>query len=1168
MRATDKLPGCRALAAILAVFASIRHTHAATSVPSSNLDLSQLGRVAIAGDFESISLYTYEGQSENSFTSNGSQSLLMQTPGGSFQSLAMADAFITTMCPFVQMDGSVAGVVVGGNFTSLGGVQAQGIALWNQNTSAITPLPGLSGRVNSVYCDATSATVYVGGSFTGGNSTNAIAWVTGWTNLPFAGFNGPVTSITKAPNGNIVFGGLFDGLGNASTPAEQNSQVINVGSANVTATSTTNTSGFDDPRNIICKTGSEDGSGNTWLLDDDTVGSWEADFGFGFNPTLLRLYNTNQGGRGTKTFRFVALPINGIMNLTYVDSNGQNASCSADCPLSQGSTDAQDFSFVNVIGMNSFRIEISDWYGSGGGLAGIELFQDDIYSFAISDFNEPQCDGVSTTGANSTATGPWIQTPSGQSTSDYLTASLTNGTVSSNSASVIFQPNIQQPGNYSITLYTPGCIQDDTCATRGTVNITGTMTSQGSPVETTVYQTNDYDKYDEIYYGYVGDTGSSFRPTVTLTPSSGQSVPLTVVAQRVRFELITSDGGLNGLYEYNPNEAVVSTNFSSSVIDSAGMSLDTGAVVNSLAVYQQSLIVAGNLSTSGGINEIFSINTMNATALPDSGLNAPVQTLYQNGSMLYAGGNFTSSGDSSIKGLGGVAGYSLTSNAWQALGAGVNGSVSSIVPLQLNITSKDVETCLAISGSFTTVNGFGSNSSFTTAGFAVWVPSRGNWLHNLANSAVSLSGQLFTQTQVPGYGQLLAGSLSSQPQGLSNAVGLSGSGQPSLEPLGLDFNTTSSTGSSSAMRKRANTGQNVTGVSTGLFYSANNMNITVLGGNFAATASDGSEIYNLLIINDTASQVITGLSNTLDTASTFLAMDNQGPMLYAGGSVTGTVNGNNINGLVVYDLATGTIASSQPPALAGTTVSVNAIAAQPSASAVFVGGTFSNAGSLNCPSVCMYDTTSKQWMSPGTGLGGSVSAMTWASNTELIIAGNLTTGSNSTMMVTYDSKSQTYTDFAGASALPGPINALTPANSAYNQFWVAGTTTANGSAYLEKYNGTSWTSVPGLGAGSTIRGLQILSLTQNHDSNNLVAANQVLLITGAINIPSFGNASAVLFNGTDFQPFLLTNSADSGQGSVSRMFVQNPGNFLSSSGELILCFLRLLFASAWQAYFS
>ena len=352
-------------------------------VPSQNLDLSQLGRVALAGDFDAISLYTYQGQNENSFSTNGTQSVLTQMPNGAFASLGSADADILTMCQFVMKNGQSAGVVVAGNFTSFDGVEAQGIAMFNPNTSQITPLPGLSGQVMALLCDQDTNTVYVGGDFTGANSTNAVIWVgmTGWANLPFAGFNGPVSSIVQAPDGNIIFGGSFDGLGNTTTPINKNQQVVNLQTANISAGSSTTTNGFSDPTNIICKTSGQDGAGNTWLLADDTPGFWAAEMSFGYEPTMLRLWNTHEDGRGTQTFRFTAFPINGIMNFTYTDpANGQNATCDATCPLSSNTSLLYtDFYFVNVIGMNGFRIDISAWYGSGGGFDGIELFQDGKY---------------------------------------------------------------------------------------------------------------------------------------------------------------------------------------------------------------------------------------------------------------------------------------------------------------------------------------------------------------------------------------------------------------------------------------------------------------------------------------------------------------------------------------------------------------------------------------------------------------------------------------------------------------------------------------------------------------------------------------------------------------------------------------------------------------------
>ncbi|QIW96436.1 hypothetical protein AMS68_001954 [Peltaster fructicola] len=1135
------------LAAIILSFASTTYAVTPSTVPSPNLDLSQLGRVAFGGDFDSISFYTYQGQSESSFSTNGSQALLTRYPDGSFRSLAMSDAVIKTMCPFIA-NNTLQGVVVGGNFTSLGGVQAQGVALYNPNTTTVTPLPGLSGKVSALYCDAQSGTVYVGGAFTAGNSTNAMSWTTGWTNLPFAGFNGPVTSIVKSAAGNIIFGGQFDGVGNATSPKERDVQVVNIGSGTVTSSGSTSTAGFSDPRNIICKVGSQDGSGNTWLLNDNTAGYWQGAYAFGFNPTKLRLYNTQYQGRGTKSFYFEDLNSGGILAMSYTGSDGKEAYCSSNCPLPQTNSNYTDFHFTPPIGMSTFRIQIVDWYGNGGGLAGIELFQDDIYSFAVNEFNEPQCDDVSQ-GSSSTFNGPWNQTlANGQSSSDYLTLQITNQTSLNKNMTVVFQPDLRQSGNYSITMYTPGCIQDNTCATRGQVNITGTMTTSGPPVESILYQTNNYDKFDQIYYGYVDVDTSTFRPSVTLTPVLNQNVPLTVVAQRVRFEIITSSGGLNGLFEYNPNEAVVNQDFSTSTINSAGAKLSSAAMVNAVVSYNQQLIVAGNF-TGNGASNVMSIGS-NATSLPGGGLDKAVGTVYQNGSNFYMGGNFTSTADKSVTGLNGLAVYDASSNKWSPIGAGVNGTVLNIVPLPLNISSGNPENCLAITGDFQSVNAYNGNSSFTASGFAVWVPSHSNWLQNLYNADTAVDGKLISTTDVPGFSTLYGGMINIRTTGQNDAVELIGSGQPSLQSLNIkiEAGTTNNTGLS---KRSLGTGSNIntTGVYQALFYTENNLNVTVLGGSFTATSQNGTSVQNLAFINNTqSSQAISGVTG-LDQSSIIVSMDTIGTQLFAGGVLSGTIGGNSAKGLAVVDLATGTYVSPHPPALAGSDVIVNAIAAQPSTASMYVGGQFSNAGSLSCPVLCVYDTNAKNWNAPASGLSGTIGSMIWTSGTQLVIAGNFSINGDQTMMATYDTSALKYTAFTGASGLQGPIGAITAGDSQYKTWFVAGTSSTNGSTYLAKYNNGAWTTITGLGGASSVRGLQVLQLTDNHADTDLVPGSEALLITGNINIPSYGNASAVLFNGTDYQPLALTSKSDGGAGTIANIFVSNPSGLMQQSSN-------------------
>jgi hypothetical protein len=1110
-------------------------------VPSANLDLTSLGRVGLAGDFSGISLYEFEGQNENGFSTNGSQSVLSRFPDGGFATLASADAGIQAMCSFVMETGVMAGVVVGGNFTSLGGMESQGAAMFNPNTSAVIPLTGLSGQVSALLCDESTNTVYVGGNFRGANSTNAIAWVgtTGWTNLPFAGFNGPVTSISKASNGHIIFGGSFTALGNATGPTLPDQQIINISSANITSGSSSTTAGFSDPANIVCKTSGTDGAGNTWLLADNTPGFWKAEFRFGFEPTKLRLWNTHQDGRGTQTWRFTALPINGIMNFTYIDpATGRSASCSSECPLSSNaSVEYQDFHFVNVIGMNGFQVDISAWYGTGGGLDGIELFENDIFAYAINDFNEPTCADIQVA-STATQTGPWIITPSHQSFSEYLSATVTY----SESASVVFLPDIKQSGNYSVNMYTPGCIQDNTCSTRGRVNITGVMASGSGNTGFTIdiFQTNNFDKYDQIYFGYIEAGSSSFRPSVALSPVPGQNIPdMSIVAQRVGFTLISSGGGINSLFEFDPTQAVVNTaDFANSTFDQAGISLPAGAGVNALQASGSTTFVGGNFTTST-YNNVFAVTSSGTTSLTGNGLNGQVMTMFLNGTNLYVGGTFTNTSIGESTGLNNIALYDTSKATWSPLGAGVNGLVTNIVPLLMNVTANIPETVITLTGDFKQILGFGTNSSIAVTGFAVWVPSQNNWLQNLNVVTMGIDGELTASLDLPGGGSLFAGSLSSSQLGASGAVALSSG----LSSLPIHIQPSSQSQASSSLAKRDAISQNVSGVVTGLFYENGGRNVTILGGHFTATGSNGSTINNLAFINGSNSDTVTGVGSSLSNDSTILAMALQEDTLYAGGSLTGTVNGGSINGLISFNLITSSF-DTQPPALSGGIV--NAISMRPNTGDVYVGGSFSSAGSLGCPAVCVFTTSMSQWNRPGGNLGGVANTMLWASPSSLIVGGALILNGGNVSLATYDTNTQAWTAITGANSIPGPVTALAAANGDASQLWVSGIAT-NGSTYLMKFDGANWNSVGyALGSGTNIRGLQVLSLSKSHASSSLVSASQTLMLTGSVNLPGFGNASAVLFNGTTFEPFALTSTTSNTGGSLSQIFSQQESIFSSS----------------------
>ncbi|KAI9803486.1 MAG: hypothetical protein M1825_001829 [Sarcosagium campestre] len=1147
------IPACSIISTLFLSPAS--HAYDFKPIPSPNLDLSQLGRVGLAGDFEAISLYSYQGQNENH--SNGSQSVLAQFPNGAFASLVTADASIMAMCPFVMKGGELAGVVVAGNFTSLGGVAAQGAALVNPDNATVTPLEGLSGKVAAVLCDEDRNTVFFGGEFSGLNSTNALAWVgmTGWSNLPFAGLNGPVYSISKSSNGNILFGGEFSGLGNKTTgPSKKDQQVVDISSAKISDASGSESAGFDDPNSIVCNTDGQSGPGKSWLLADGQAGLWRADFSFGFRPTKLRIWNTKQPDHGTKVFRYTAFPSSGIMNLTYTDpETKQNTTCDARCPLSNDkSIEFQDFTFVNNVGMSGFQIDISDWYGSGGGLDGIQLFQDDIYAFAVNDFNEPKCANIEFGSAAKTA-GAWSRAPRANSDSDYLSLSGSNVDPS---ASVVFQPDIKQSGNYTVTIYTPGCNQDSSCAERGSVNVTGTFASgtQAASLEPTqIFQTNNFDKYDRLYEGYVDANSGSFRPSITLSPSVGQPGTKTFVAQRVRFELKSSAGGLNGLYEYNPDMSRSESDLSDSPINKAGMDLGSDAVIKALVSDGEITYVGGNFSTDD-FDNIFFIENDKTAAFDGGGLNAEISTIVKEGGSLYVGGNFTDTSRKSTRGLNRVAVYSINDKEWKPLGGGVDGTVTSIVPISLNITADKPETVITLTGAFKEVSAFDKTEAGPADGFAVWVPSKKNWLQNIDNLDVPyLQGQLVASVDVPGGSPFYAGSLSSQALRASNAVTLPISGDIGVDPLPLKIQPKQS----SSLRKRAVGGTDATGVVTGYFYSSGDRNMTILGGSFNATASDGSNAEDLVFVDHEDSDKVIGLPAGLDGDATFLTLVVDGDTLWAGGRVSGQADGADVDGLVLYDLVGKKYADIQPPPLSGDDVSVNTIAKRPSSSDVYVGGSFDSAGSLPCPSVCFF-TSESQWNRPGGGLTGSAAAMLWSSTDQLLVGGDLMINKTNVSVAVYDVKESTWSPYDKADQIPGPVTALTAGNDAVSRFWVAGTKD-DGSPFLMKYDGSDFKSAEDkFGKASKIRGLQVFSLSESHDSSDLVAASEVVLVTGELDLPNFGNASAALFDGNTVTPFILANRQGSTPGSLSQIFSEKQNFFKTGGGKLAVGFVVLI----------
>lgn len=541
------------------------------------------------------------------------------------------------------------------------------------------------------------------------------------------------------------------------------------------------------------------------------------------------------------------------------------------------------------------------------------------------------------------------------------------------------------------------------------------------------------------------------------------------------------------------------------------------------------IYVAGNFSDSK-IHHVMSITDGNVTAMPGSGLNSPVLAMATLDNFLYVGGRFTDTSDAGSTGLQHVAAYSYSSKEWSALGAGLNGPVNSIWPVGLNASTAINETILAVSGDFDQIIAFNGNPAVSVAGFAIWVPSRKDWLQNLNVTQMQFGGQL---SSVASHNNtlILAGDLATNGIIAGGAVSLLNPDDLQLIPLSMKINHKNSS----------------TGLITGAYDTSSNRNLTIYGGHFAAAGSNGSTIENIAILNGT-DEKISGLPQGVDSNSTFISMLVYNDTLYAGGNVTGNIGRTSLRGLVVYDLEKKEFAQTQS-AFSGWNVSVNAVVNRPDSSDIYFGGNFEGVGQFPCNSVCYVDATTGEWDQPGSSLSGTVIDLHWASQKTLMAVGDLQVGGNKTSIALYNAKSETWSSFSGASEsdLPGNVTTFTAASSDLSKFWIGGTA-ANGSAFFLSYDGSEFLSPGNLfSEGTVIRGLEILPVSHDHSAAALLNNDQTLLIMGSLVIPNFGHASAALYNGTDITPFILSQQADGRPGSMSKFLSENKNPYTTTT---------------------
>ena len=810
-----------------------------------HFDLQDLGRIAFTGNFQALDLYQYADETTTISNNNGSFAVIQQLPNGDFTTIGTADGQIDQIGEYVLADNRFEGTIIIGNFTSIAGIETEGVAMLNLSSGEFTPLPGLTGKVNAMLMYGNdSNSFYVGGDFQGANSSHALVWVglTGWSNLPFEGFDGPVNSIVKLSDGCLLFGGEFDRVNNENYALQ--------------------------------------------------------------------------------------------FNETFEDNNT----------------------------------------------------------------------------------------------------------------------------------------------------------------------------------------------------------------------------GLSGLFGYYPSER----NNSTLLAAISQTNLDDGAAVYSLLSYKDCVFVGGSFQ-SQGIANILMINDHGPFPLPGGGLNDAVTTLHVEEDLLYIGGNFTkmvSVSNATAGQLSNVAMYSILDQQWHALGAGVNGPVSKLNPLKVNITQDAApETVIVVNGIFDQLLSFGNNSVVQLSdatgigqGLGIWVPSAKDWLQNLPIDQQAFYGYLSSCTSaLDDSNELLCvGTLSSYGLRASIASRLTFDQSDDIELNTFNLKEASGNGS---------------GTTTGMFHQNKGLNITIVAGQFSAKASDNTIMQNIAFINNTESEVVSGLPFDFWDNSTIQSLATLDDILYAGGVLSGSVQGRRVDGIVAYNLRDNDFPSTQPSALEGIGIEVKAMEVRPGHHQLYVGGNFAGAGSIQCPSLCVFDNSSQSWSRPGKELGGSVTYLTWTDQDTLIAAGNITVSGLPYSLATFYAPDDRWTPFTEDQPIPGEITAMSPANteeqgtsvgdwsSDSTQFWIAGSY-PNNSAFLIKWDGNVWLNPQlDLNSPSKITGIQVMQVNQNADSDQtngesqLLRSGQILILTGSMSKTGMANASAVLFNGTTTWPLVSTLDAHGNPGILTQMFSQKIQSF-------------------------
>ena len=92
----------------------------------------------------------------------------------------------------------------------------------------------------------------------------------------------------------------------------------------------------------------------------------------------------------------------------------------------------------------------------------------------------------------------------------------------------------------------------------------------------------------------------------------------------------------------------------------------------------------------------------------------------------------------------------------------------------------------------------------------------------------------------------------------------------------------------------------------------------------------------------------------------------------------------------------------------------------------------------------------------------------------------------------------------------------------------------------------------GLDRSSKVTDIEFIPLSSSHASNDILSDDRVILLMGDIRVTGFGNASAVLYDGSRYQPYILATKSDGSNGIIYSLFSEHTQSFSSQGASSII----------------